>query len=106
MKNVVLGDKVYTYVDDHSNNRGMGPDRVKVYGYVTKVNTVTCDVTLVDKTILRRNIREVGLYTDPYCGLTYEQLVKENARIEKQLEQDKINHVMSFKRAYARLGDY
>jgi hypothetical protein len=36
----------------------------------------------------------------------YEALVKENARIEKQLEQDKLDHDMNFKRAYARLGNY
>jgi hypothetical protein len=75
MKNVELGDKVFTFVDDHSNNRGMGPDRVKVYGFVTKVNTVTCDVTLVDKTVVRKNIREVGLYMDPFAGLTYNKLI-------------------------------
>jgi hypothetical protein len=75
MKNVILGDKVFTFVDDHTNNRGMGPDRVKVYGFVTKVNTVTCDVTLVDKTVVRKNIREVGLYMDPFAGLTYNKLI-------------------------------
>jgi hypothetical protein len=53
----------------------MGPDRVKVYGFVTKVNTVTCDVTLVDKTVVRKNIREVGLYMDPFAGLTYNKLI-------------------------------
>jgi hypothetical protein len=106
MKNVALGDKVYTHVVDHTNNRGMGPDWIKVYGYITKVNTVTCDVTLVDKTVLRKNISEVSLYKDPYCDLTYEQLVKENARIEEQLKQDKFDHDMRFKRVYARLGNY
>ena len=75
MKNVILGDKVFTFVDDHTNNRGMGPDRVKVYGFVTKVNTVTCDVTLVDKTVVRKNIREIGLYMDPFAGLTYNKLI-------------------------------
>jgi hypothetical protein len=75
MKNVFIGDKVFTFVDDHTNNRGMGPDRVKVYGFVTKVNTVTCDVTLVDKTVVRKNIREVGLYMDPFAGLTYNKLI-------------------------------
>jgi hypothetical protein len=75
MKNVFIGDKVFTFVDDHTNNRGMGPDRVKVYGFITKVNTVTCDVTLVDKTVVRKNIREVGLYMDPFAGLTYNKLI-------------------------------
>jgi hypothetical protein len=75
MKNVFIGDKVFTFVDDHTNNRGMGPDRVKVYGFVTKVNTVTCDVTLVDKTVVRKNIREVGLYMDQFAGLTYNKLI-------------------------------
>ena len=74
MKNVMLGDKVFTYVDDYSNDRGMGPSKVKVYGYVTKVNKVTCDITLVDKRVIRKNIVEVGLYVDPYIGLKYEDL--------------------------------
>jgi len=76
MKNVVLGDKVVTHVYDHTNNRGMGPDKIKVYGYVTKVNRITCDITLVDKTLIRKNIYEVDLYIDPYYGLTYEDLIK------------------------------
>lgn len=36
----------------------------------------------------------------------YEALVKENMRLEQQLEQDQIRHDMNFKRAYARQGDY
>ena len=76
MKNLILGDKVVTYVCDHTNNRGMGPDRIKVYGYVTKVNRITCDITLVDKTVIRKNRYEVDLYVNPYYGLTYEDLIK------------------------------
>lgn len=75
MKNVILGDKVFTFVDDHTNNRGMGPDRVKVYGFVTKVNTVTCDITLVNKKVVRKNIYEIGLYVSPFAGLTYNKLI-------------------------------
>jgi hypothetical protein len=76
MKNLMLGDKVVTYVHDHTNNRGMGPDRIKVYGYVTKVNRITCDITLVDKTVIRKNRYEVDLYVNPYYSLTYEDLIK------------------------------
>ena len=36
----------------------------------------------------------------------YEALVKENMRLERQLEQDQIRHDMNFKRAYAQQGDY
>ena len=36
----------------------------------------------------------------------YEALVKENMRLERQLEQDQIRHDMNFKRAYASQGDY
>jgi hypothetical protein len=36
----------------------------------------------------------------------YEALVKENARISKQLEQDQLDHDMNFKKAYARSGNY
>ncbi len=36
----------------------------------------------------------------------YEALVKENMRLEQQLEQDQIRHDMNFKRAYASQGDY
>ena len=36
----------------------------------------------------------------------YNALVIENARIEEQLEQDKLDHELNFKRAYARLGNY
>jgi hypothetical protein len=36
----------------------------------------------------------------------YEALVKENARISKQLEQDQLDHDMNFKRAYAKSGNY
>jgi hypothetical protein len=74
MKNFKLGDKVYTHIADHTNNRGMGPDWVKVYGYITKVNKVTCDITLVDKTIIRHNIREINLYKDPFLELKYKDL--------------------------------
>ena len=74
MKNLNLGDKVFTRVDDHTNNRGMGPDRVKVYGYITKVNPKTCDVTLVDGKVLRRNRLDVNLYVDPFYGVEYEDI--------------------------------
>jgi hypothetical protein len=36
----------------------------------------------------------------------YEALVKENMRLEQQLEDDKLRHDMNFKRAYASQGDY
>jgi hypothetical protein len=36
----------------------------------------------------------------------YEALVKENNRIDEQLEADKLRHDMNFKRAYASQGDY
>ena len=36
----------------------------------------------------------------------YAALVTENARIEKQLEQDRLDHDMNFKRAYARSSNY
>jgi hypothetical protein len=39
------------------------------------------------------------------CKL-YVALIAENARIEKQLEQDRLDHDMNFKRAYARSGNY
>ena len=74
MKNLIVGDKVVTSIYDYSNDRGMGPDRVKVYGYVTKVNKVTCDITLIDRRVIRKNIVEVGLYIDPFYGLKFEDL--------------------------------
>ena len=36
----------------------------------------------------------------------YEALVKENMRLEQQLEQDQIRHDMNFKRTYASQGNY
>ena len=36
----------------------------------------------------------------------YEALVKENMRLEQQLEDDKLRHDMNFKRAYASQGNY
>ena len=36
----------------------------------------------------------------------YAALVAENARIEKQLEQDRLDHDMNFKRAYMSSGNY
>jgi hypothetical protein len=62
-----LENKVWTRVEDHSNNRGMGPDYIKVYGYVCKINKVTCDVRLVNSDkILRRNFDQVHLYVNPF----------------------------------------
>lgn len=36
----------------------------------------------------------------------YAELEKKNAIVERQLEEDRLNHEMNFKNAYARLGDY
>ena len=74
MRNFELGNKVVAFVDDHSNDRGMGPNRVKVYGYITKINKATCDITLVDKTTIRKYLYEVALYVDPFLGFKYKDL--------------------------------
>lgn len=36
----------------------------------------------------------------------YAELEKKNAIVERQLDEDRLNHEMNFKNAYARLGDY
>jgi hypothetical protein len=36
----------------------------------------------------------------------YAEYVAKNEVLEKQLEEDKLNHEMNFKNAYAKIGDY
>lgn len=77
-----------------------------------KLNTMTFTITELNELIYCVGIAQnKGLLvnrdlSDKIKDRLYAELEKKNAIVERQLDEDRLNHEMNFKNAYARLGDY
>jgi hypothetical protein len=71
-----IGDKVYIYNYDYANDRGQGPSTFRVYGFISKVNRVTCLIDTVDGSGAARRKEDIYPYVDPFNGVTLKYLTK------------------------------